>query len=929
MDRDVFVGRERELADLERRLADSRAVGGAVVFCEGDAGMGKTALAAELARRAREQGFGVAWGACLEAEGSTAYRPWAQVVSALGRAVSGLITPVADDNASRFRLFADVVEVLRGASAKSGLLVVLDDLHWADVASLRLLQVVGSEAASCRLLVLGLYRGADAYPRAEVAALLPAILRERTASLLTLRGLHRTDVEQLVVAALPEGPTQDIVRAVHERAEGNPLFVLELLRLIAKVGATRSLPAGVREVIGRRLGRVPAATRELLRQAAVLGRDFSIGLLAAVAGEPATEVADTLAPAMADELVIEGDGQALRFAHALIQEVAYAELAVAQRQLLHRRAAHALQALNGGGDTLDTLAHHLRQAAALGDADTALTVTLQAAQRARGQLAYEHAAFQYRQALQLLALVADAAADRKQLLLELARCEFRSGAVDAAWQSCRAAADLARAVGDALTVADAAVVLRDMANSPIQDELHALCREALTMLRGADPVREARLLGQLSITAARFHEPERGLSRRAELCAKATGDVDARFLALQARANELVDIRYTLQRLAVGERAVRLGRESGRDEYLVWGHAWRIDAFWQLGRRVQMDAEVAALAAVVAHLKQPLWLWRLKMTQASIALMEGRHDTARELAEDALIIGRRGGHHGADFLDLVFSAHLSVQTGEGQSTVLERLRAFVEEGPMLSRSWLMWVLASMGRMDEAAALWHSVAVPHLDAFPRHTPQWLISRSGFADMCVLLSDTAVARKIYADLLPFADKQVVSGSFTPTGGPVALYLGKLALLRDDHDDAEVHLTSALHSAASMGSGPHQAYTRLELARLMLSRRGRADIRDARTHLHAALDTARQLGMTPLAADVQALAAQHRLDRQGPLSSREEQVVGLVAEGLSNRQIAGRLHLSERTVENHIANILRKLGFDSRAKLAAWHAGRGLER
>jgi predicted ATPase len=152
MDRDVFVGRGPELADLERRLAESRTVGGAVVLCEGDPGMGKTALAAELARRAHEQGVRVAWGACLEGEGSTAHRPWAQVVSALGRAVSDLITSEASDNASRFRLFADGAELLRGASAERGLLVVLDDLYWADVESLRLLQFVASEAASCRLL---------------------------------------------------------------------------------------------------------------------------------------------------------------------------------------------------------------------------------------------------------------------------------------------------------------------------------------------------------------------------------------------------------------------------------------------------------------------------------------------------------------------------------------------------------------------------------------------------------------------------------------------------------------------------------------------------------------------------------------------------------------------------------------------------------
>ena len=222
MDRDVFVGREPELADLQRRLAATQAAGGAVVLCEGEPGMGKTALAAELARRARDQGFVVAWGSCLEGEGATAYRPWTQVVGALGGGVIDLITdPAAVGNASRFRIFDDVVEALRAASAGSGMLVVLDDLHWADVASLRLLQVVASEASSCRMLVLGLYRGADAYPRAEVAALLPAILRERTASLLTLHGLDAVDVEQLAAAALRHRPQEADLRAVQERAEGN------------------------------------------------------------------------------------------------------------------------------------------------------------------------------------------------------------------------------------------------------------------------------------------------------------------------------------------------------------------------------------------------------------------------------------------------------------------------------------------------------------------------------------------------------------------------------------------------------------------------------------------------------------------------------------------------------------------------------------
>src|SRR5439155_14830148 len=154
------------------------------------------------------------------------------------------------------------------------------------------------------------------------------------------------------------------------------------------------------------------------------------------------------------------------------------------------------------GPLIDTLAHHLRQAAPLGEAPEALRATVEAARRARGQLAYEHAAFQYRQALALLPLLLKAPVRPQDLLLDLARCEFRSGAVKDAWASCRAAADLGRAAGDEATVADAATVVRGLTHSPMCDEIHEMCREALTMLNATDPVREARLLAQQAITAS-------------------------------------------------------------------------------------------------------------------------------------------------------------------------------------------------------------------------------------------------------------------------------------------------------------------------------------------------------------------------------------------------------------------------------------------
>jgi predicted ATPase len=402
VDDDVFVGRNRELADLERRLTSARQGDGALVLVEGDAGLGKTALAHSLVRRARRAGVRVAWGACLEGEGAPAYRPWVQILRELGESATLLLDPAGGESGSRFHVFDDVAEALRSAATDRGLLLVVDDLHCADVPSMRLLQAVGSAVADSRLLVLGLFRGPEAFPHAELAGALGAVLRERAATQMTLAGLTPPEVAQLTARALGRRPDEALVRMVQRRAEGNPLFVLELVRLVAASGQVESvLPDSVREVIERRLDRLPPATRQLLRHAAVLGREFTADVLSALVDEPPDHLFDLLDPALAAALLRVGDDHTLRFAHVLTQDVLYAELPTAVRQRLHARAADALKATATEGP-VDALAHHLRLAAPTGGADEALRVTREAAVRARSQLAYEHAAFQYRAALGLL-----------------------------------------------------------------------------------------------------------------------------------------------------------------------------------------------------------------------------------------------------------------------------------------------------------------------------------------------------------------------------------------------------------------------------------------------------------------------------------------------------------------------------------------------
>jgi len=560
--RAAFVGRERELEALSGLLDAVRVGRGSLVLIDGEPGMGKTALANEVVYRAREQGWVTAWGSCQEGEGAPAYWPWIQVLRDLD-GVGELF--VEQDGGGRFRLFDEVIEVLRRSSME-GLLIVLDDLHWADLVSVQLLLILAAEIAEHRMLVLGLYRRADLDSRGN--EVLSAVARERATSQLTLGGLTRGELERLAEVTLGSRPEPALVHAVVGRSEGNPFYALELLRLVRETDVaglhSRGLPRGIREAIGRRLDMVAAGTRQLLRVASVLGREFTAGQLAELSGESVAAVHGLLDEALARDLTVVGGSHTFRFAHALIQEVAYAELPVLDRQRLHQRAAAVV-----GADefAIDALAHHLRQAASLGSAPEALTATLRAAVRARNQLAYEHAAFQFQQALELLALLPQASVSRTELLLDLAHCHLRAGAVAQAWRSAQAAAELGLAAGEAGCVADAATVVRGISDpdaDPMCGEIHALCRRALLLLDGSDPVRQAKVLAQLAITADKFASSGSAeLSERALRIAETTGDHDARFFALQARQVELVHPRHVLERLSIGERAANSELTAG------------------------------------------------------------------------------------------------------------------------------------------------------------------------------------------------------------------------------------------------------------------------------------------------------------------------------------------------------------------------------
>ena len=436
---DELVGRDDQLAALEGVLAGARGGRGRVVLVAGEPGIGKTRLAEEAARRAAAAGMGVAWGRCHEGDGAPALWPWAQVVrqlaaelapgqlaamlgpsaARLGQLLPELAgpdgpAPVADLGAARFQLNQAVAGLLRRLAEARPLLVVVDDLHWADVPSLSLLAFLAAELKDTRLVVVGTYRDVEVVAGRPLAETLGALAREPVVERIPLGGLDRVGVAALIGHTIGTRQAEPLVEAVADRCGGNPFFITELLRLLqserrlagpdAAAAARRDIPVGVRDVLRARLARLPAQTSTFLMVAAVAGRGFDLDLVEAVTGLDDEATLDAAEAAVLAGLVIEDDRAAgrYRFAHALVRETIYEDISRARRARLHARVADALVAVRGAEpEPAAEMAYHCWQAAPVIGAARALPHLLRAGEQAAAQLAYEAADEQFARALEL------------------------------------------------------------------------------------------------------------------------------------------------------------------------------------------------------------------------------------------------------------------------------------------------------------------------------------------------------------------------------------------------------------------------------------------------------------------------------------------------------------------------------------------------
>ncbi len=440
-----LVGREREIGRVQ--LALDRAAGGqgGLLVVSGEPGIGKTRLVEELAARATRSGALVAWGRIEEDEGTPPYWPWIQMLgtvlagaerTTLGEALetsAGVIAaivpevkefvtrivppPMLDPAEARFHLHQAIVDFLTRLNARQRLVVVIEDVHWADVASLELARFVAARVGEAGILLALTYRTVDAGRSETFADVLASLARLRALERIPLTGFTEEEVGQFIVQTLEVEAETTAISAVHARTEGNPFFVRELARLLESEGLlggekggerpSGGVPTGVRDVVRRRLARLPEATRDIMELAAVIGRDFDLGLLAAAAGCGEVGALDAVGPAMAAGLVADDVAVVgrFRFSHALVRDTVYGELTALRKATLHARVGTALECHPSAGARLAELAGHFVHAVPVLGPGQAFAYTLEAAQAAQAALAYERAEDDLVRALGLVELL--------------------------------------------------------------------------------------------------------------------------------------------------------------------------------------------------------------------------------------------------------------------------------------------------------------------------------------------------------------------------------------------------------------------------------------------------------------------------------------------------------------------------------------------
>ena len=842
----------------------------------------------------------------------------------------------ADPDTERHRLHTAVADLLAGVTVRRPAVLVLEDGHWADAPTLLLLRHL-ARTSEARVLVLVTFRDTEAdVPEALSETL--ADLRRYDVVRLRLAELTGDEVEEFVqLAAGGElGPEpRELARSIRDLTMGNAFLVCELWRALVETGTvdltggtlriTRPLadlgtPESVREVVSRRLARLAPRTTDLLELAATAGAEFELDVVRRAAGLGELELLAALDEAVRSGM-IEEHGISSRFTHELVRRALYDRLSGPRRAELHLRVGEALEARPArSGRALADLAHHFAAAAPFGAAERAVEYNLLAATAATRALSFDEAAARLNTAL---ALGIDDPNERVAAHLDLGNARHRAGHALEALDAFAAAAAVARELGDAGLLARAAVGYEDACWRPgIADQGAAeLLEEAAAALGAEDSEARVGLLSGLARALDFQGHRARGALVRTQAIAMARRLGGRRGLAaVLTRAYWSRGTTPLEEIVAMLTEAGDLATELGDTELRAEAMAWRVPA---LVARCDHDAarrEVAVLRAMAEQTAQPFMLHVAEHYGSAIALCDGRLEEAEAAALRSqdwarLLTGRDpSGTTGIQMF--------SVRRERGRLAGLAPVTRILAGDPSRSGPWrpgMVALLTDLGMEEEARRELSRVVAEGLD--PYRETLWLGSLAYLTDACSALADETVAALVYPELEPFAGGNVMIGHLVSCYGSADRYLGMLAATLGEADRAEAHFESALELNRRMGAATWVAHTAYEYGRLLQARRG-GDRARARALLAEAASLAERIGMPTLTGRIRAVGAPAPETRlPDGLSPREVQILSLVAQGLSNRQVGGALSISEHTAANHVRAILRKTGCHNRTEAATY--------
>ncbi|RVX45561.1 AAA ATPase-like protein [Nonomuraea polychroma] len=880
-----LIGRDHPAALLRAEIARLIASHGGLVLVTGEAGIGKTTLVTSAAREARRQGALVVGGACWDSASAPGYWPWTQVIRALrrgaepeewaaaesaaGPSLAALLgdqtshedqgnraspfAPVSPSGAEvpdTFKLYDAVTSALVALAQRRPVVIVIDDLHVADPASLRLLEFAAQQTWFERVLLIGTYRDAEVEPVDHPLRALLSPLGAKATTTITLTGLDETAVAALMARTVGEQPPPGLVAEVHRRTGGNPFFVEQTARLWSSGGSADAIAPGVRDALLRRLSLLPRPVAELLPAAAVLGREFHRQVLAATIEAPVAHVDRLLELAVVAKLVVTKGGGVFAFAHDLVRETLYdslddpgerhaAVVAALDRWPAGERSP-ALQPLEGStgldGKVLPSdLARHAYLAGDRVDPGRATDLLLAAARDARGRMAGEEQLGHLRRAHEL-----SAAADPRThaiVALELGKELHHHGDDDEARRLFEQAAAIAGELDDAELSARVALTFRSYYG---RDKAFDRLRQAHARLVGS-PAPDERLALDLVVRLAQL--------------ARQGGDDDALAFSLWAHHDIIWGPGTARERVALTGELIDLARRTSDPELEHFARALRWVAMIEQGDPRYLD-QFQDYAANARRSEQPHFLMTMAIDESILAAFAGRFAEAESLLSGI----RLDSTH--DHMDFMLSHHrwaMSWLRGrvEEQEKILDQLRTTAH--PCVG---VLEALTALQAGDPDLALRRLATEQPHDGNPAGTkahdgspaavgnahdgmsqPLWLRLQAEVAASTQDLELCAAAR---AALSPHRGQWAVALFGWDVSGPYDLWLAKVDAAEGRWAEAVTGFTAACRSADRMGARPWSVLARAHLAEALFARAAPGDAEAAQTLLDGVRQDAAELGM-----------------------------------------------------------------------------------